>query len=166
MAEEKLKNTQVKEVKTPKMADRCCGHSHKMWLGLVLLTLLVLGLLCAAFVAGRHTDKGRFGDNDRFGSRMNMPRDDFGGRAGGMRGGMMGANDSATRVTGVVTAIHGDTLTVAGNGTTKAVKVTTNTIYVGAAKPAAVNDTIVAIGTASADTADFNADRVMLTRAQ
>jgi hypothetical protein len=97
---------------------------------------------------------------DQFGNDRNT--------AGGtMRGGfgdfgMMGDDNSDTRVSGVVTAVNGDTLTVAGNGTVVTVKVTDDTTYRGASKPAAVNDTITAIGTKSNDV--LTATSVRLTR--
>jgi endonuclease YncB( thermonuclease family) len=47
---------------------------------------------------------------------------------------------------GVVTAVDGDTITVAGNGVTTKVLVSTNTTYTGSDKPAQVNDTIMAFG--------------------
>lgn len=66
------------------------------------------------------------------------------------------------RVRGVVTAVNGSTITVAGNGTTTEVVVTDDTIYMGDDKPAAVNDTIMAVGTKQGDT--FTATRVALQR--
>lgn len=87
-------------------------------------------------------------------------RDDQTGGNSTMRGGMMEGNrggfgmmggdtsvSSSTRVSGVVTGVDGDIITVAGNGTTVSVKVTDSTKYTGSSKPAAANDTITAFGT-------------------
>lgn len=87
--------------------------------------------------------------------------------AGDMMGGRMrnfGGNyaNSASRVTGVVTAVSGDSITVAGDGTTTKVVVSSDTTYVGSSQPAAVNDTIVVTGTKSGDT--FTAATVRLIR--
>ncbi len=87
--------------------------------------------------------------------------------AGGMTGGRMrnfGGNyaNSTSRVTGVVTAVSGDSITVAGDGTTTKVVVSADTTYTGSTKPAAVNDTIVVTGTKSGDT--FTAATVRLIR--
>lgn len=87
--------------------------------------------------------------------------------AGGMMGGRMRSFDSnyansTSRVTGVVTAVSGDSITVAGEGTTTKVVVSSDTTYVGSSQPAAVNDTIVVTGTKSGDT--FTAATVRLIR--
>ena len=88
-------------------------------------------------------------------------------RGGGMMGGRGGFDDSntdtsTTRVSGVVTSVDGTTITVAGNGTTTKVVVNDSTTYIGDDKPAAVNDTIMVVGTKSGDT--FTATRVILQR--
>lgn len=90
----------------------------------------------------------------------------------GMRGGMMGRGGEfdvdmsvdtyITRVNGVVTAVDGSIITVAGNGTTTKVVVSDDTIFIGDDKPAMVNDTIMAIGTLNGDT--FTASRIVLQR--
>ena len=87
-------------------------------------------------------------------------RDDQVGSGSGTRGlgnGMMGGfgmrddTNTTSRVSGVVTAVDGDTITVAGYGTTTKVKVTSSTTYSGSSEPAAVNDTITAFGSTSDD---------------
>jgi hypothetical protein len=64
-----------------------------------------------------------------------------------------GAQDSSTQVNGVITAISGNTLTVAGNGTTRSVTVSSSTQYSGATS-AAVNDTVIANGSVTGTTFD------------
>lgn len=87
-------------------------------------------------------------------------------RMGRMMGGRGDFDDtnttSTTRVSGVVTAVDGSTITIAGNGTTVKVTVNDSTSYSGDDKPAAINDTIIAVGTTSGDT--FTATRVVLQR--
>jgi endonuclease YncB( thermonuclease family) len=83
-----------------------------------------------------------------------MMGDDSAGPRGGMRGGMMGGDvnsATSTRVMGVVTAVDGDTITVAGNGAATKVVVNDNTNYTGDDKPAKVNDTIMASGARQSD---------------
>ncbi len=121
---------------------------HKLFVivGLVIIFVLLLGV---AFAAGHHAWRR---DNE-FGGRVfsNMqysPRhmQAFGY---GLRGGMMGTDGtttSNTRVSGVVTAVDGDSITVAGDGTTTKVTVSSNTTYSGSSEPAKVNDTITAVG--------------------
>lgn len=69
---------------------------------------------------------------------------------------------SSSLVSGVVTAIDGNMLTVAGSGTTKQVKTTDTTEYYGAAQPVKVNDSVRVMGTTEGDT--FTATRVMISR--
>ncbi len=127
------------------------------------LTALVL-LLGVAFTAGswaRH-DSVAFGQH----GAQQFDRDFMAGPHGmmGARGGMQDETgmDSTDRIAGVVTAVNGDTITVAGNGKTSKVTVTSTTTYGGAAKPAVVNDSILAFGTTSGDT--FTATSVRLSR--
>lgn len=60
------------------------------------------------------------------------------------------------QVDGVVTTVNGNTLTVAGNGTTTSVDVGGSTTYSGATS-ALVNDTVVATGTFSGNVLDATA---------
>jgi hypothetical protein len=71
-------------------------------------------------------------------------------------------NRTGSFVTGVVTVIDGDTLTIAGNGTTKQVKATDSTEFYGAAQSVKVNDSVRIVGTTQGDT--FTATRVMISR--
>jgi len=100
-----------------------------------------------------------------------VQNDGNGFRTGGMMGGRRYLDDTSTtttttttttRLSGVVTAVDGSMITVAGNGTTNKVIVNDSTTYTGSTKPAAVNDTIIAVGTTSGDT--FTATRVVLQR--
>jgi len=121
----------------------------------------VFGLMAAGYSAmhGLKDKDTSFSTSRRYGDYS--LRDDQTGNGGiRTRGGMMGGpggygmmNDtnttSTTRVSGVVTAVDGNTITVAGNGTTITVKVTDSTTYSGSSKPATVNDTITVFGTTS-----------------
>lgn len=139
------------------------------WAVIAALTFFAVLGLCAAGSAAVHmatdrstrimvrTDEGRGFMTQGNGSGL---------RTGGMMGGRGDFEDSTTasttRVNGVVTAVDGSTITVAGNGTTTKVVVDGSTTYIGDDKPAAVNDTIMAMGTKSGDT--FTATRVVLQR--
>ena len=103
-------------------------------------------------------------DDDQYGPRITDNRGfDRGGmgREGMMMGGQ-GSTDSSTRVFGVVTAVDGSTLTVAGNGTTKKVVINDSTQYYGAAQPVKVNDSVTITGATSGDT--FTAGRIVIQR--
>jgi hypothetical protein len=56
-----------------------------------------------------------------------------------------------TQTQGVVTAVNGDSIIVAGGGKTQTIKTTSSTAYVNNMKPA-VNDTVVIIGTKDGNT--------------
>lgn len=83
-------------------------------------------------------------------ARMNsssymQSRDGTAGEAPARR--LMGTGDrvdSSTRVSGVVTAVNGDDITVAGNGKTTTIKSSSTTIR-GTSTTVAVNDTAVSI---------------------
>ena len=70
---------------------------------------------------------------------------------------------SSTVVRGVVTAVDGNTITVAGNGVTTNVIVSDSTTYIGSAKSATTNDTIIVFGTKNPD-GSFMANSVRLLR--
>ena len=60
-------------------------------------------------------------------------------------------NPNGSNLTGVVTAINGDKLTIAGNGTTSTVSTTSSTQYVGASQ-VAIDDTVMISGTTASGT--------------
>lgn len=137
-------------------------------LTLLLLSLIFLGLLWGAFALGQRAEDSRnnfgrggssmmrngdFGDGDdlRRGARGSTMQDGFRGQAGPMRTGDDANTPTSTRVSGVVTAVDGDTITVAGNGTTTRVTVNEHTSYVGDDKPAKTNDTVMASGARQSD---------------
>ncbi len=131
----------------------------------------VLGLFSLCFTA-IHAVTNRLDDSTstRGFSQMSVDRSgSFSQNGGMMRGqGMMGprddfsTDDSTSRVQGVVTAVDGQTITVAGNGTTTKVVVQDSTTYSGDEEPAKVNDTVMAYGTKDGDT--LTATRVFLNR--
>lgn len=131
---------------------------HKVLL-LASLLLVFLLLMSAAFVAGRHSwlprDYAQTSRLQAYGQRPGAKMDEPSGS--GFRGGMMRGDLSEngsmnnTRVNGVVTTISGDTITIAGNGTTTKVLVSSNTTYSGDAQPTKVNDTIMALGAKNGD---------------
>lgn len=143
------------------------------WVVIVFFGFFAVFGCVAASYAAVHSFKN--GDADSAKSRgIYSLRDDQVG--GGLRGGMQRGNvgndmmgdgldamrTTNERVRGVVTAVDGTTLTVAGNGKTVTVKVTDSTTYTGSSKPAAVNDTIIAFGSTSDGV--FTATSVRLTR--
>jgi hypothetical protein len=60
-------------------------------------------------------------------------------------------NQTFTQTQGVVTAVSGDSITVAGGGKTQVIKTNGDTTYMDNEKPA-VNDTVVIVGTKDGDT--------------
>lgn len=159
-AGEKVNEVKAAEVKSAQPGERHWARPSNSTLITVVLALVFFGLLCTAFSLGRHSND-RFDRADRFGGGTMMQG--FSTRSGAMGGGMMNDGDgfrggmmgdgggtanttTSTRVMGVVTAVDGDTITVAGNGATTKVTVNNNTTYSGDDKPARLNDTIMALG--------------------
>lgn len=143
------------------------ANSNKTFLVLISIVLALGFMMYGAFVAGRQSVENK-------GIRTFMMRTSGGGvqlspgqvgnstrssnygygpGGGMMRGGWDEDTNSSTttRVNGVVTAVSGDTITVAGGGTTTKVTVTSTTNYSGSSEPAKINDTIIAFGTQSSD---------------
>lgn len=152
-------------VYTPTPAPK---NSNRTWwiIGGTLAGLAVIAMICGMVWGMTHRTAfvdGRF-DGPMMQSNFEDSRSGRGGMRGG--GGMMGDRDTissdSTRVSGVVTAINGSTLTVAGNGTTKQVTTNDSTTYYGAAQPVKVNDSIMITGTTSGDT--FTAGRIVIQR--
>lgn len=154
MAEDNIKEVDTTEVKQTQPSVGQWTRGHKSVLTIVGLTVVFLLLLCGAFAAGKHAGgrlerPGRFGVGQTtrgvYGQRGSMTNGGgFGRGAGFNNAGTDSAN--STRVSGVVTAVDGSTVTVAGNGTTTKVTVSSSTTYVGSSQPAQVNDTIMASG--------------------
>lgn len=149
MAEEKPKDT--KEKQSSKRDEKVpAQEGNATWstegTKRVLLTVLaIVGfifVLSVAFAAGH---RSAYKDHTyRTHKTESMMR--YGGGYHGSREHLAADDASNTRVVGVVTAVDGDTITVAGNGTTTKVNVSSNTTYIGDDKPAKVNDSIVAHG--------------------
>ena len=177
MAEEKAKEVKTTEVKSTQPSEKHWTRPSNSTLTMIVLALVFFGLLCTAFTLGKRSSD-RFDRADRFGSGTMMQgysarsgatgggMMESGGPRGGMMGDRTGSNENtttSTRVMGVVTAVDGDTITVAGNGATTKVTVNDNTTYSGDDKPAKVNDTIMAFG--ARDSSDnLVASTVRLTR--
>lgn len=138
-------------------------------IGALIVFFAVVGMVAACFSVFNHANnrlvttsrvgmmqRGLTDDQDQF----STGRSGFGGR---MMGGMGTSTNSSTRVSGVVTAVDGNTITVAGNGTTTKLTVSDSTTYGGSTKPAAVNDTIMATGATASD-GSFTAATVYLSR--
>lgn len=166
--------TQSEATDTQQPVDKAQEH-HKHVLLLVLGVVLMVFIVVMAFAAGRnsaqhdmsHVTVRSFGGDMQvspngvqyctYGNGGAMP---MGGEFGTDTG---GSQTSTTRVTGVVTAVDGDTITVSGNGTTTKVTVSSNTSYTGSSEPAKVNDSILAFGAKDAS-GTLVASQVRLTR--
>lgn len=172
---EKVNAVKTTEVKKTVPSEKRWWSNRPAWLPVVLLTFVFLALLWTAFSLGRHS-QDRFDRDDRVRAGMmqngsNSPRsmrggmmdDDFNGPRGRFNNGTGTNTTSSTRVSGVVTAVDSNTLTVAGNGTTTKVTVNDNTAYTGSDKPAKVNDTIMAFGARDASN-NLVASTVRLSR--
>jgi hypothetical protein len=151
-------------VNTPTPAPAPQNNNRTWWI--IGGALAVVAMICGMAWGMAHRTAfvdGRF-DGPMMQSNFSDSRFDRDGMRGG--GGMMGDRDAissdSTRVSGVVTAINGSTLTVAGNGTTKQVTTNDSTTYYGAAQPVKVNDSIMITGTTSGDT--FTAGRIVIQR--
>lgn len=135
-------------------------HKPLAFTALLVLFLLLLG---GAFAVGHHAWRTNgYLEAPRLSGYSQMEP-----RSGGLHGGMFWSSEdtstSNTRVSGVVTSVNGDTITVAGNGTTTKVTVSDNTTYTGSSEPAKINDTIIAIGAKNSEDT-LIASSVYLTR--
>lgn len=149
------KDVKATTVEQPNTSRR---PTRTWWIiGGVTAGLAVIGLICAlAWGKAHHVSVGDGGFERRFGYdrrdpdrlERGMTRDSY-------------ASDSS-HVSGVVTAINGTSLTIAGNGTTRQITTTGTTTYYGAAQPVKVNDSVTISGTTSGDT--FTANRIMIRR--
>ncbi len=119
----------------------------------------LVGVVLLIFTVGAIKLASDRDDNTRFGMPGGMMERSF--ERGGMRGGMRDSN-SDTSAHGVVTSISGDTISIAGNGSTKEIKTTDKTEYFGAAQPVKVNDSVRIQGTTTDNT--FTATQVMISR--
>jgi hypothetical protein len=68
---------------------------------------------------------------------------------------------TVTRLTGVVTQVGSDSFTIAGNGTTKTIKTTSNTDYNTSDKKVSVNDSVLVSGTDNSGTFTATSVRVI-----
>jgi uncharacterized membrane protein len=130
------------------------GYSNrrKLVLGLIVLSVFVLGLLATAGFAVYNGMHQRFADGDDQGfSRGMHMRSGSGFSRQGQTVQTDVSNGAVTTtvynyVTGVVTAINSDNIVIAGNGKQTTIKTNSSTSYVGNTKPA-VNDTVSIAGT-------------------
>lgn len=134
-----------------------------------VLVFTVMGICAAGSVAVRMISREDSVTTTQTGDRQLMPQRGSnsmqgGGMMRGPGGNFRDTSDSTdgTRVSGVVVAVDGSTITVAGNGTTTKVVVNDSTTFMGDDKPATVNDTIMVIGTKSDGT--ITATHVSLQR--
>jgi hypothetical protein len=109
--------------------------------GIIMLIALVSAITLG--IAGRHV-RTQAGVGPLGGARFEqqMPAQ----RRGAFGGGRMQA-DSDTFVSGVVTAVNGDTITVSGDGKQVTVTKNSSTTIRGTASSVAVNDTVSITGT-------------------
>jgi uncharacterized Zn-binding protein involved in type VI secretion len=124
----------------------------------IALFLLLLGLLALSALAHLlHRAEQQADPNGLFGGYGHQRNDDDRTM---MRHTQPPLSTGATRVSGVVTAVNGDSFTVAGNGTTKTVTTNGSTVYNTSGNKVAVNDSVTVTGVISGDT--FTATRVMV----
>lgn len=141
-------------------------RNGKYWIiaAIAATTLVVLLVVVAMLGAALH-------GIGRYGGRANMVDAGYGygGRGGGqmMRGEQFYDDSSArtdvARIAGVITAVDGATLTVAGNGTSTKVTTSDATIYSGDDSTAKVNDTVMVLGNKT-DDGTVAASRIVISR--
>jgi hypothetical protein len=129
--------------------------------------VVLAGVLIVAFIllcAGSFDLSKTYTIHAGYGSRGLISAGPGGGITKGMgfsRSGTGGFvySSNANLVSGVVTAVNGSTLTVAGDGSTSSVDTTSSTSYTNAPS-AVVNDTVIATGSTSGGT--FTATRIIV----
>ena len=149
------------EEKTDNEVTNQHHYNHRRRAGMLIGAVVFVLVIFGAGVAAGH-----------LGSRLAMDRPGGFGPAGmshQMRGGFGGPDDSASqlanqsRLVGVVTAVNGDVITIAGGGSTNTVTTNSTTQYTNGSK-AAVNDTVMVLGTTNNGT--FTATQVTINPAR
>lgn len=116
----------------------------------VLILMLISGLIGVSMLS-RYNRYNQFNGNDDSsmmsgwgGSRWhtNMPTVYI----------QSNTTNSAIQITGVVSAVNGDTITIIGNGTSTSIKTSNGTTYNTVANKVNVNDTVIVTGVKSGDT--------------
>ena len=170
---ESINNEKIEKSNNEVVTSGSIIKSMPAWLWALVVGGSFFALL-GLFVVLSSLVRGFFGDgvysNQRFGERGYMRNEyasnRFGSYNDGRSGGMYRMDkydtSSSSRVSGVVTAVDNETITVAGNGLTKKIKITSSTQFNGDTKPAKINDSIVAFGALDNDT--LTATSVILSR--
>lgn len=157
--------TIANEAKVAQPAQQTAKTIHPLWWILAAAIALFIAILLAAAAKQLFYRGPITGSTNQMSSNSMMHCGRFGDRTR-MRGGMMDDNEqlpsNSIRVSGVVTAIDGMKLTIAGYGASKIVEINDKTEYYGAAQPVKVNDTVMISGTSSGDT--FTASRITIRR--
>jgi hypothetical protein len=105
----------------------------------VILLIAFAAIVVSGITSNHMRGIGRMGSDGQFEQRMPAQR------RGAFGGGRMQA-DSDTFVSGVVTAVNGDMITVSGNGKQVTVTKNSSTVIRGTASSVAVNDTVSITG--------------------
>ena len=133
-----------KEVENPK-ETRAYSHPGYKIAAAVVALILVFGVFVVGAIAGRAS-------GDRFMGWHNSitikPGPAMMQRRGVSQGGLF---STTNHISGVVTAVNGDSLTVAGNGATNTVTTNSSTQYQGGGS-VKINDTVIAFGSTSSNT--------------
>lgn len=125
----------------------------------VMLALLIGGwwFVASQAMRGLQGGSGAMSLSDRGSGSGRMFERNAGREFGAQRGGLIGMAEA----NGVVTAIDGDTITVAGNGKKVTVKKTDSTIVSGDKNDITVNDSVIISGT-TADDGTITASRIVI----
>jgi hypothetical protein len=119
-------------------------NDRRNWLVSGLIIVLILLLIGA--IAHNHQDSRGFGRKAGAFGAVGMRREGKLMGGGGKFNSTIGSNQN--RIQGVVTAINGSTITVAGHGATNDVETNSSTQYQNGSS-VKVNDSVVAFGTIS-----------------
>lgn len=127
-----------------------CSSYHKPLLVLISLVVLMV-VFCSGLVIGRFVCIGR-----PFSNRHGVM---FSRRVNSFRPASTYANE--IKISGVVTAINGNTINVGGDGVSNTVYTDSQTVYSNSTKPS-VNDTVRVLGSIS--NSKFTAQKISIFR--
>ena len=113
-------------------------RNHRSWLMPAVVIILILLLIGSIF--HNHRENRAFGAKVGAFGNVRMMR-----RGGEFMGGQQGMNAGQNHIRGVVTAVNGSTITVAGNGATNDVETNTSTQYQNGSS-VKVNDSVLVFG--------------------
>ncbi|MET0979923.1 MAG: DUF5666 domain-containing protein [Candidatus Saccharimonadales bacterium] len=155
-------------VTTPADTTKESAHQRQpigkrgIWIsGLIIFLIVVVGLCGVVFAQYLFRDSGTYRGSSSWMHNNDNRKFDRGYGGGHMMNDYYtSTQDGSTIISGVVSAINGDTITVIGNGNSENIKTDSSTTYSTSSKKVSVNDSVIVRGVANGDT--FTANSIII----